>query len=87
MRDVRMTEPTASPGMLPHAELRLSPDAEHLMVMPALHEHLWTLAEVERLVEERPGYTPRYELIDGELLVTPAPGIVHQQIVGALRSG
>jgi len=54
------------------------------MFMPALRQRVWTIEEVERLVEERPGYAPRYELIDDELLVTPAPNNRHQRIVGEL---
>ena len=54
------------------------------MSMPAIHQHLWTLEEVERLVDEREGYTPRYELVDGELLVTPSPNLRHQLILGEL---
>ncbi|MGH7619872.1 MAG: Uma2 family endonuclease [Gemmatimonadaceae bacterium] len=52
--------------------------------MPALHRRRWTLDEVDRLAEERPGLTPRYELVDGELLVTPAPTRRHQRIVAEL---
>jgi Uma2 family endonuclease len=58
--------------------------AEQLMSMPALRTDPWTLEEVERLVEEREGYTPRYELVDGELLVSPSPSVRHQRIVARL---
>lgn len=51
------------------------------MVMAAVDLRSWTLEEVERLIDERPGFTPRYELVDGALLVTPSPTGRHQRIV------
>jgi Uma2 family endonuclease len=51
------------------------------MSMPAIRKQRWTIEEVERLIDEREGYTPRYELVDGELLVTAAPSGRHQRIV------
>ncbi len=47
------------------------------MGMPAVRRH-WTTADVRALIEESPTAWPRYELIDGELLVTPSPGNPHQ---------
>jgi Uma2 family endonuclease len=70
--------------MVGHAELRFSRFAEHFMAMPAIAKHVWTVEEVEELIDERPGYTPRYELVDGELLVTPAPSGRHQRILAEL---
>jgi hypothetical protein len=42
------------------------------MSMPLLTRRRWTRDDVDRLVDERAGMSPRYELVDGELLVTPA---------------
>jgi Uma2 family endonuclease len=67
--------------MLRRAELRRIPRAEQIMSMPVVHRDRWTLAEVDRLVDEREGLSPRYELVGGELLVTPAPTGRHQRII------
>jgi Uma2 family endonuclease len=65
------------------AELRQKPSAEQIMGMPAA-ERRWTAREVRALIEESPLQTPRYELVDGELLVTPSPGFPHQRAVTRL---
>lgn len=49
------------------------------MAMPALETRRWTAAEVRQLTADNPLLTPRYELVDGELLVTPSPGWPHQR--------
>ena len=49
--------------------------------MPIFRARRWTRDEVERLIDERPGMSPRYELVDGELLVTPAPTRRHQRLI------
>ena len=48
--------------------------------LPARH---WTTAEVRPLLEESRKW-PRYELIGGELIVTPSPGWPHQFAVGEI---
>ena len=48
------------------------------MSMPAFVRRRWTRPEVEALIEASPLQTPRYELVDGELLVTPSPSYLHQ---------
>jgi Uma2 family endonuclease len=56
--------------------------AEHDMVMPAYtSRHRWTDTEVRALMEASAGHWPRFELMGGELIVTPAPGDVHQVAV------
>jgi Uma2 family endonuclease len=46
----------------------------------------WTIREVRQLIAESPLATPRYELVDGELLVTPSPNWPHQRAVSLLFS-
>ena len=53
------------------------------MGMPALHRH-WTAAEVRALMSDT-NPAPRYELLDGDLLVTPAPRPIHQRVVQQLH--
>ena len=48
------------------------------MAMPAQPAKRWTADEARRLNEENPKWWPRYEVIDGELLVSPAPRVAHQ---------
>jgi Uma2 family endonuclease len=52
------------------------------MGMPAPTQR-WTADQVRALIDES-RHWPRYELIDGELLVTPAPRLEHQEAVGLL---
>ncbi len=70
--------------MLGHAELRRITPAEQIVSMPAMLQRRWTEAEVRQLIDEAPAPTPRYELVDGELLVTPSPSLVHQRIAREL---
>ena len=55
--------------------------------MPALpldyRSRRWTPDEVDALNDPDRAW-PRYECVDGELLVTPAPSLDHQEIVGRL---
>ena len=50
------------------------------MGMPALR-HYWSADQVRALIDQSPTHWPRYELMRGELIVTPAPGGVHQVAV------
>ncbi|MBL0938038.1 MAG: Uma2 family endonuclease [Gemmatimonadaceae bacterium] len=69
--------------MLPHvtAELRKTPSAEQNMGMPIGQERRWSVEDVWALPDDG----NRYETVDGELLVTPAPRYIHQQVIGAIH--
>lgn len=54
------------------------------MGMPVERARRWTAREVRKLIADAPSATPRYELVDGELLVTPSPRPAHQMAVGLL---
>jgi Uma2 family endonuclease len=59
------------------------------MGMPAAEKKLWTVADVRRLrdAQDAQPFGPHltYEVVDGELLVTPAPTWTHQQAVYLLQ--
>ena len=54
------------------------------MAMPAIHRR-WTAAQVRALIAQSEQYWPRYELLGGELIVTPAPGGIHQVAVSTIQ--
>jgi len=54
------------------------------MGMPATRQRRWTRAEVLDLIERNPLQTPLYEVVDGELLVSPSPRLIHQIAISRL---
>ena len=55
------------------------------MGMPAMRHH-WSADLVRALIDQAPTHWPRYELMRGELIVTPAPGGVHQVAVARIHA-
>jgi Uma2 family endonuclease len=53
------------------------------MAMPALVPRVWTAADVQALPDDP---LHRYECVDGVLLVSPSPDLVHQSALMALWS-
>lgn len=72
-----MTVPTVNSTIVVHAPLHTVCRAEHTMAMPAIESRRWTAAEVRALPQE-PG--KQYEVIDGELFVSPGPAFSHQSV-------
>ena len=82
-RRLAMTGGGEARAILRRAPLRLVSRAEQTMRMPAITKR-WTAEEVRALIDEsRP--SPRYEVVDGELLVTPSPRPLHQMAVAELH--
>ena len=54
-------------------------EAEQTMGMPLTHDHLYTVDEVRALAEADP--RNKYEVIDGELFVSPSPRRAHERAV------
>ena len=50
-------------------------------MLMALSTRAWTLAELDRLPDDG----NKYELVDGELFVTPAPSPAHEQLASVLH--
>ncbi len=71
-------------AVVPSAYVRLPTDAEpeQTMAMPApFSEKQWTLEMLHALPDDG----KRYELVDGELLVSPAPRPPHQRVIARLH--
>lgn len=69
--------------ILRRASLRPNPPGIYRMAMPAhAHPTEWTVDMLDAL----PNDGNRYEIIDGDLVVTPSPSNAHQLVVGALYS-
>lgn len=54
------------------------------MRMAAQAKQRWTARAVRQLIADAPHQSPRYELVGGELLVTPSPAPGHQEAVKLL---
>jgi Uma2 family endonuclease len=80
-RKESMTERTDEAGMMGDVPLPTILRAEHTMSMPAMVKKRWSADEARALNEANPRHWPRYEVIDGELLASPAPRSFHQDAV------
>ena len=74
-----MTENRPLPNIVPHALLPHSAEEAQIMLMAGLVPH-YTVEEVRAFDNPR----LRFEVIRGELFVTPSPGTRHQRAVGEL---
>ena len=74
----------AGTRMMSHALLPALSMPEQTMAMPSSTEapRRWTIDEVRAL--NAASTSTRYECVDGELLVTPAPSWDHQEVAGRL---
>src|ERR1044072_5630002 len=66
------------PSMMAHARVTVS--GRTMQMRMALDTRAWTVADLERMPDDG----QRYEVIDGELFVTPAPALRHQDAIAAL---
>ena len=57
------------------------PDGEENRQMQMVHTKAWTLEELDRLPDDG----NKYELVRGELFVSPAPSVGHESLVSLLR--
>lgn len=80
IRDYLVTTRAARDRTLGRASLSHPLDAEHLMGMPQATTR-WTAEMVRALPDDG----NRYEVVDGELLVTPTPRLLHQRAIGHLQ--
>ena len=74
-----MTRGRPATGIVIGAPLPPSRRAEHTMGMPGI-AHVWTPDEIRALPDDG----RRYEVVRGELLVTPSPTFPHQDAVGRM---
>ncbi len=75
-----MTQSRRPVGSVLHAHLRRYRRGIYRMVMPSTHAE-WTIDMLDALPEDG----QRYEIIDGELFVTPAPREDHQLVASDLH--
>lgn len=67
--------------MLEHGELRIPSPSRYVMAMPLVVPR-YTLQDLDAIPDDG----ARYELLDGVLLVTPAPGPLHQLVVSRIHA-